>query len=339
MATGSGVNLAPGVIRSGLRKVRALLRGTAAPGATHDAEIAGAYRRLLEREPNFDEFAHWNVFLSNGASLQQLENSLRASYDYEQLRNRADVQLVGLDSFKIYCRSSDLDVGAQLIASQRYEPHVTKAVQGILKPGDVFLDLGANIGYYTLLGARLVGNTGKVIAFEPNAINLALLYASIVENTLTNVRVFPLAASDSAQLLRMQAFGSNGFLAPAEGLQPGAQYVQAVVVDELLIAERRIDLVKVDIEGYEPFAVRGMAKLIEKHRPLLLTEFSPWHIEHRCGLAPGAYLELLACKGYAFTILTPSGDQVLAETPRLVMEAWRALGSDKVHMDLLAKPQ
>jgi FkbM family methyltransferase len=325
-------------IRAGLRKVKRWLGGAPRSAVTHDATIAAAYRRLLEREPNFDELAHWNVFLSNGTSLQQLESSLRASYDYAQLGNRADVVLVALDAFKIYCRSSDLDVGAHLIVSQGYEPHVTKAVQGILKSGDVFLDLGANIGYYTLLGAQLVGEAGRVIAFKPNAINLALLYASIVENALTNVRVYPLAASDSAKLLRMQAFGSNGFLAPAESVQSGAQYVQAVVVDDLLIAESRIDVVKMDIEGYEPFAVRGMGRLLEKHRPVVLTEFSPWHIEHRSGLAPRAYLDLLAAKGYVFTVLRPSGEQVAAGSPERVMESWRALGSDKVHLDLLANP-
>jgi len=332
------INSVSNVVRSRLRKLRSWLRGSATPGATHDADIVGAYRRLLEREPNYDELMHWNVFLANGASLKQLESSLTASYDYEQLRHRDDVVLVELGSFKIYCRSSDLDVGAQLIASQRYEPHVTKAVKDILKPGDVFMDLGANIGYYTLLGARLVGETGKVIAFEPNAHNLVLLYASIVENALKNVLVFPLAASDSPQVLRLQAFGSIGFLVPPAGLQLGAQYVQAVVVDEILMAERRIDAVKLDIEGYEPFAVRGMAMLLEKHRPVVLTEFSPWHIEHRSGLAPRAYLDWLASKGYGFTILKPSGDQILAASPTAVMEAWRALGSDKIHLDLLAKP-
>ncbi len=327
----------PEVVRNPLRKLKNWLKRSAGSGS-QESLIAGAYRRLLEREPNYDELMHWSVFLSHGASLEQLEGSLKASYDYEQLRSRGDVVLVELDSFRMYCRSSDLDVGAQIIASRRYEPHVTAAVKAMLKPGQVLVDLGANIGYYTLLGARLVGEAGKVIAFEPNARNLELLYASIVENALKNVLVLPVAASDTPQLLRLQAFGSNGFLVPPVGLEAGAQYVQAVAVDHILMAESRIDVVKLDIEGFEPFALRGMRNLLDKHHPAILTEFSPWHIEHRSGLAPQDYLDELAAKGYAFEILQTSGEQIPARSPSAVMDAWRGLANDKVHLDLVAKP-
>jgi len=98
MTKATGINSVPDVIRSRMRKLRTWPSAPATPSATHDANIVDAYRRLLEREPNYDELVHWNVRLPSGASLEQLERSLKASYDYEQLRHRGDVVLVGQSS-------------------------------------------------------------------------------------------------------------------------------------------------------------------------------------------------------------------------------------------------
>ncbi len=78
--------------------------------------------------------------------------------------------------------------------TKTYEPHVTNLVKGILKEGGVFLDVGANIGYFTMLAASLVKANGKVIAIEPNPQNLQLIYSSLLENHLSNVAIYPYAA-------------------------------------------------------------------------------------------------------------------------------------------------
>lgn len=327
-------------LETGRRAWMKVNRATVAPSSVsvHDETIADIYRRIMEREPNYDELMHWNAFLGFGTSIKQVENSLRASFEYEQLKNRNDIVLVHLPAFKLYCRSSDLDVGNQIILAQRYEPHVTSAITDVLKPGQVVVDVGANIGYFSMLAATLVGETGKVISFEPNTRNLALLYASIVENRLKNILVLPLAASDSPQILRLQSFGSNGFLEAATPGRIGAQYVQAVVLDEILHKEPRIDAIKMDIEGFEPFALRGLSKIIEKHRPVLFTEFSPWHIEHRCGIPPQEYLDQLALKGYRLQIVETSGRVRQVEGPGAIMKFWSALQNDKMQIDLIARP-
>ncbi|HXY53881.1 MAG TPA: FkbM family methyltransferase [Nitrospirota bacterium] len=324
-----------------LNNIACLIIGTVTSHSTllsNEKTIVEIYGRIMGRRPNKDELLHWNASLNSGISVAQIEKSLKASFEYDQLRSRDDVVLVHLPSFKLYCRSSDLDVGAQIIGSQQFEPHIASVLKNSLKPGHIIVDLGANIGYFSLLAATLVGTTGKVISFEPNAHNLRLLFASIVENGMKNILVFPLAASLSPQILRLQSFGSNGFLeAPTSG-QACAQYVQAIDIDQILLGTSRIDMFKMDIEGFEPFALRGMSKIIERHRPLIVTEFSPWHIEHRCGLPPKDYLIELSTKGYSLSIIEPSGNIMPASDPDTIMKFWRSLQNDKMHLDIVARP-
>jgi FkbM family methyltransferase len=137
------------------------------------------------------------------------------------------------------------------------------------------------------LAASIVQESGKVISFEPNLQNLQLLFSSIVENQFLNIEVYPLAASDSSMILKLTSFGSNGYLETALAGESNVQFVQSVAVDELLQTERQINVIKMDIEGYETLALRGMNKLITKHRPIIFTEFSPWHIKTGAKSSPG----------------------------------------------------
>lgn len=116
------------------------------------------------------------------------------------------------------------------------------------------------------------------------------------------------------------------------------QYIQSVVLDEILLSVPRIDAFKMDIEGFEPFALRGMLKIIEKHKPVLVTEFSPWHIQHRCGIPPQDYLEQLAAIGYRLSIIESSGSITPEKNPAAIMKFWNALQNDKMQLDLIARP-
>lgn len=318
--------------RTGCRAV------SSASSSFYDATIINIYHNLLKREPNEDELIHWNYALGCGTPIRQIKSSLKLSYEYEQLKNRNDIVLVNLPTFKLFCRSSDLDVGRQIIHTQSFEPYVASTLKDILKSGDVFVDLGANIGYFSLMASTLVGPIGKIISFEPNVRNVGLFYASIIENNIKNIVVMPVAASDTAQIHKLQSFGSNGFLGAPTPSQSGVQYIQSVVLDEILFSVPRIDAIKMDIEGFEPFALRGMLKLIEKHKPIIVTEFSPWHIKHRCGRPPQEYLDTLTAIGYRLAIIESSGRETPMKNPAEIIEFWSSLQDDKMQLDLIARP-
>ena len=109
--------------------------------------------------------------------------------------------LVKLNGFQMFVMPNDY-IGKLIIDSKTYEPHITAVIRKVLKEGDVFLDIGANIGYFTMLASSVVKGKGKVIAIEPNPQNLQLIYSSLLENKISNVTVYPYAASDKVAILQ-----------------------------------------------------------------------------------------------------------------------------------------
>lgn len=123
-----------------------------------------------------------------------------------------------------------------------------------LKPGMVVLDLGAHIGYFALLAAKLVGEQGKVYAFEPLQQCCRLLSKSVRENGLRNVEIVPKGASNRSARIRMGA---------------SWRMIEVVALDEFFgNPQARVDFIKMDIDGAELFALEGMKSLIRRSSPL-----------------------------------------------------------------------
>ena len=167
-------------------------------------------------------------------------------------------RLVNLPEFCIYIMPHEY-IGAGILKSKTHEPHVTAVIKKVLHQGDVFLDLGANIGCFSLLASRLVKSAGKVLAFEPNPQNQQLILSSILKNEITNIRLYPYAVSDSESVLRFATIGANGYIVTEQAINQSYHLlVQSVILDDVLHDAPRIDCVKIDIEGHEPAAIRGM---------------------------------------------------------------------------------
>lgn len=161
-----------------------------------------------------------------------------------------------------------------------FEAHVRKCFETLLKKDDVFLDIGAHIGYHTLVGACLVGAAGKVFAFEPDPV----LYGRLVRNVepFPWVRVFPYAVWESSGTLlfeRSSAAGESGWgtLTAVRDLGQGHHIaVEAVSLDDW--CEKcpldRVRAIKIDAEGSEPRILRGAQKLIRRFRPAVVLEMN-----------------------------------------------------------------
>jgi FkbM family methyltransferase len=149
-------------------------------------------------------------------------------------------------------------------------------IAGNLAEGSVFYDLGAHVGFFTLLGAKLVGATGKVISVEPMPANIARLRAHIQINGYGDrVRVIEAAASVRSGVARFTAHGESSM---AHLDDQGDTSVATVALDELHLDPP--SLVKMDIEGGEPAALIGMKNLISAGRPAMV--ISPHGTEDQC---------------------------------------------------------
>lgn len=247
-------------------------------------------------------------------------------------------KLVLLSGFGLFVMPDDY-IGRSIMDAKIYEPHVTKIIKGFLKEGDVFLDIGANIGYFTMLAATLVGRSGKVIAFEPNPQNLQLIYSSLLENTLSNVTVYPYAVSDEAAILRFTTVGSNGGVVTKDSKdQQHFLLVPSVRLDEVLKDEVKIDLIKMDIEAHEPAAIRGMEQLIKRLKPRIITEFHPWAMQLNNTEPPVDYLKKIIGLGYEISVIAPSGNLLDVSGAEEILSYWHALGQETANLDLLAQP-
>ena len=229
--------------------------------------------------------------------------------------------------------------------AREYEPHVTAALRANLGSGGVFVDVGANIGFFTNLAAYLVGSRGKVVAIEPMDKNLQLIHRSLDRNGFDHVHVHACAASDVAQRVRM-ATGprtSNGQML-TDGSDAGVLYSQAVRLDDHIGHHlERIDVVKFDIEGFEMHAWNGFKRTLMRCRPVVLSEFHPWCMQTFANVQPVDYLRELFDYGGVVSVLPWTGGEIPCSTPEEVMVAWAEADAamrsgGKGHLDLLVRP-
>ena len=184
------------------------------------------------------------------------------------------------------------------------EPEQTSAFVKTLKRKDVFFDIGANVGYYTILGSRLVGNEGKVFAFEPAARNLSYLFRHTDLNNATNVTIIPAACSDKLSL-GVFASGENfaeGHLtegrSKAGALGHGTP-IPTIRVDD--VAERLAispNVMKIDVEGAEYLVLSGAEKILRGAKPAIFLSTHSDALRLQC-------MEYLTSLGYAFEVLSP----------------------------------
>ena len=192
----------------------------------------------------------------------------------------------------IYLIPTDLDVTPSILFHGRYEAHVERVIAGSIRPGDIAIDIGSNVGVHTLVIGRAVGPEGRVHAFEANAEVMKFLKPTLLLNGLTSwrgtgrVTLYPYAVTDRAGSLVLEQapghFGSGHLLTDSPGSDFGPEYsvrveVPTITIDGLLGGTiERLDFLHMDIEGAEPMAVKGARALISRSPTLrIVTEWSP----------------------------------------------------------------
>ena len=178
-----------------------------------------------------------------------------------------------------------------------------------VKSGDVVYDVGANVGFYTLLAATLAGPSGRVYAFEPLPRNLTLLKRHVQMNQLTNVQVMEGAVSDKSGTARF----STGEIPEMTHLSPEGQIdVQTFQLDELISSGRLPPprVMKVDVEGAEADVLSGARELLQRHKPILLLATHGSEVHRKC-------CDMLRELGYT---LYPLDDKPLEESSEVRAE-------------------
>ena len=164
-----------------------------------------------------------------------------------------------------------------------YEPSVTKAVLSLIRSEDIVIDIGANVGYYTLLAARQVGNVEEVYAFEADPDNFNILTENIALNSFANVTPVRKAVSNRTGKTKFYIKDSMSHSLCDHTVLPtrASITVDTVALDDFICncpteVRKRISLIKMDIEGAEPLALEGMAEFLRSKKKLtMISELVP----------------------------------------------------------------
>ncbi len=215
--------------------------------------------------------------------------------------------IVALDILKtrIYVDSEDIGVSRSLLMWGTYEDYVTNFLQKAVKKGMVVLDVGANIGYYTILASRLVGDEGMVFAFEPEPRNYALLCQNLNANRCNNVLAVQKAVYRRNSQVKLHLdrtnFGAHSLLSTNVFDHCDAIEVEAVSLDDFFRDRGlNVDVVKMSVQGLEMGVLQGMTNMIRHHKDLkIITAFWPAGLS-RSGSSPMEFIDSL--KRYGFRI-------------------------------------
>jgi len=202
-----------------------------------------------------------------------------------------------------------------------YEPLETELVKKEVKKGDVVLDIGANIGYYTLIFAKLVGEEGKVFAFEPEPTNFALLKKNVEINGYKNVILVQKAVSNKTGKLKLYLcednLGDHRIYDPHDGRKSVG--IEAIRLDDYFEGrDLKIDFIKMDIQGAEGGAIQGMLNLLRKNKTVkIVTEFWPGGLK-RFGTDANEYLKLLTELGFKLYEINEQKEKKPVNIPKLL---------------------
>lgn len=191
------------------------------------------------------------------------------------------------------------------------EPESLAVCRRFIRPGMTVVDIGAHIGYYTRFFSHWVGRGGRVLAFEPNPENFAVLQRNLAGTKYANVELFPMAVSAQDGVLPLYVSPGHSNHSLLAGYTPGQDVIEVktTTLDSFLAARggARVDFLKCDAEGAEPLVLAGMRETIARSPWLnLLMEYNPPAL--RCGdTPPREFLGRLERAGFDVRAILPNG--------------------------------
>jgi FkbM family methyltransferase len=277
--------------------------------------VVWAYRILLDRDPENDEVVVPKMRAYGTA--RELRHDMVTSEEYQEKNpdfaaaNERNLVIKEIaDGLRLFVDLADHAIGLNIIRN-RYELAELDFVRRTVKPGQHVVDCGAHVGFFSMHLASLVGPSGSVLAFEPFEANAECFAKSVVENGFEGRVTLEQAAVGVSSALADLVYApvtlnSGGAFLHRDGTTlPGGhatRTVRTVALDDYPL-KRPVSFVKIDVEGAEPLALQGAARLLRENRPVILSELHPFQLERVSGTSPAAFIRQMRDLGYRCRLL------------------------------------
>ncbi len=236
------------------------------------------------------------------------------------------LQIDGVGEIKLYLNPDDKVITPIMFKHRRWEELETQWFVKSIRPGDTVVDIGANIGYYAVIAGKLVGDTGRVVAFEPDPASFALMQRNLALNGLSNVTVEQKAVSNEYGSIRLYLAdknkGDHRIYQPKGESRPYIE-VEAIALDDYFDGQPAPDFIKVDTQGAEIAIFRGMLNTVRRaESTVIVVEYSPQHLAGFGGTGP-QLLKLISMFGVEMYDVGGSGakrDRIGRTNPRTLRE-------------------
>lgn len=199
---------------------------------------------------------------------------------------------INAGKYNFFVDARDTGIAPYLIMRGSFDDNLTFFLKKILKPNMIFADIGANMGYFSIIASDLVGENGKVYAFEPDDHNYELLVKNIKLNNCLNIIPIKKAVSDKDGIAKLYLAGNDMDKHSLFVLGEEFKEVETVALDSFFKDENP-NVIKADIEGYESYLLEGSGNIISSDAmSCFVTEYCPELIK-RAGRSPINYLKAL----------------------------------------------
>jgi FkbM family methyltransferase len=244
--------------------------------------------------------------LGRQATVGKPSTAAEAAFHPARLLSRLTSLCDGVEG-RFVVQNADAGVSRAILGTGGWAPDDVDLFRRLVRPGDVVLDVGANIGHHTVVYSKAAGPAGRVYAFEPQRWVFQVLCANLVANDCLNASAHRLALGDKPGRLRLQAvdytadlnFGAAALSKLFQGDMRG-ESVPVGTLDAFVADEEvpRVDFVKLDVQTFELFVLQGAKETLRRFRPRLFVEIAPYWMKRLNGYDHREVYALLREAGY-----------------------------------------
>lgn len=271
-----------------------------------EIKVKHYFKAYLEKDPNPEQL-EWLVssILKGKLKLKGLPNHFKSLPEYKGIQLLKHGCIYTVFGTKMYLNKNDNNLSRAIAMFNFWEIEESNFLKKFLKKGMNVIDIGANIGYYTVLFSKWVGDEGKIFAFEPDPNSFNILAKNISVNNCNNVSLYQNAVSEkegsTSLFVNYKDPGDNriiDFYAYDGDEDRKKIETSMVTLDSIIDKDEKIDLIKMDIQGSEMLALLGMERTINDNEKLnMFVEFWPYGIE-KSGFSPQDFIEKIKSLGF-----------------------------------------